>query len=197
MTKEFDILVEQPISLENQVEAAFVNVGWGSYETQFKGSEGKKAVKEKGEEKLLDWDDRKGRICWRNDGEYYVISFVDGETNCRKFQVFNREGQLHSSIEKNVTVLDAPICWKYSKSLIASSIYRLNKHEIIFFERNGLAHGGFTLPFQLHEMKVNGIYWNLDSTILCVWSERIQENSSQFESVGKSYIHLLEMIAQI
>jgi hypothetical protein len=122
MTKEFDILVEQPISLENQVEAAFVNVGYGSYETQFKGSESEKAVKEKGEEKLLDWDDRKGRICWRIDGEYYVISLIDTLTYSRKF------------------------------------------------------HGGFTLPFQLNEMKVSGIYWNLDSTILCVLSEKIHEN---------------------
>ena len=47
MTKEFDILVEQPISLENAVESEFVNVGWGSFETQFKGSDGKKFVKEK------------------------------------------------------------------------------------------------------------------------------------------------------
>ena len=47
MTKEFDILAEQTISTENQVESTFVNVGWGSYETQFKGSDGKKAVKEK------------------------------------------------------------------------------------------------------------------------------------------------------
>ena len=47
MTKEFDILIEQPISLENAVESEFVNVGWGSFETQFKGSDGKKFVKEK------------------------------------------------------------------------------------------------------------------------------------------------------
>ena len=47
MTKEFDILAEQMISVENEVESAFVNVGWGSYETQFKGSAGKKALKEK------------------------------------------------------------------------------------------------------------------------------------------------------
>ena len=185
MTKEFDIIVEQPISVENQVEAEFVNVGWGSYETQFKGSEGKKAVKEKVEEKLLDWDDRKGRISWRSDGEYYVLSFINSDTNSRKFQVFNREGLLHSAIEKNVSVLDSVISWKYSKSLIASSIYRLNKHEIIFFERNGLAHGGFTLPFALNQMKVMGIYWNLDSSVLCVWSEKVGSESSQYESVGK------------
>ncbi len=88
MTKQFDIIVEQPISVENQVE-------------------------EKVEEKLLDWDDRKGRISWRSDGEYYVLSFINSDTNSRKFQVFNREGLLHSTIEKNVSVLDSVISWKY------------------------------------------------------------------------------------
>jgi hypothetical protein len=47
MTKDFDIVSEKKLSIENQVEASFVNVGWGSYETQFKGSAGKNAVKEK------------------------------------------------------------------------------------------------------------------------------------------------------
>jgi hypothetical protein len=46
MTKEFDIVIEQKISTENLVESEFVNVGWGSFETQFKGSAGKKATKE-------------------------------------------------------------------------------------------------------------------------------------------------------
>jgi hypothetical protein len=47
MTKDFEIIMEQKISTENSSESHFVNVGWGSFETQFKGSEGKKAVKEK------------------------------------------------------------------------------------------------------------------------------------------------------
>ncbi len=85
-----------------------------------------------------------------------------------------------------MAVLDAPISWKNSKSLIASSIYRLNRHEIIFFERNGLAHGGFTLPFALNTMKVNGIYWNLDSSILCIWSEKITDDAPN-QSVGINY----------
>lgn len=45
MTKDFDIVSEQKISTSNVVESIFVNVGWGSYDTQFKGSEGKHAVK--------------------------------------------------------------------------------------------------------------------------------------------------------
>ena len=47
MTKDFDILNEQLISVRNKVELEYVNVGWGSFETQFKGSAGKNYVKEK------------------------------------------------------------------------------------------------------------------------------------------------------
>ena len=47
MTKEFDILLEQKISIDNCVESAFVNVGWGNEETQFKGSAGKTEIKDK------------------------------------------------------------------------------------------------------------------------------------------------------
>jgi hypothetical protein len=47
MTKDFDIVIEQKISTENKAESEFVNVGWGSFETQFKGSEGKRATREK------------------------------------------------------------------------------------------------------------------------------------------------------
>ncbi len=179
MTKDFDILAEQPISIQNKVELEYVNVGWGSFETQFKGSDGKKLQREKGQEKCLEWDLRKGSICWRSDGEYFVVSFVESTAHSRKFQVFTRESVLHSTIESDVSVLDAPIAWKYSKSLIAASIYRLNKHEIIFFERNGLAHGSVQLPFPVSQMKVKGIYWNLDSSILCVWSERVNLSSEE------------------
>jgi elongator complex protein 1 len=101
--------------------------------------------------------------------------------------VFTREGVVHSTIENNVNVLDSPISWKHSKSLISASIYRFNKHEIIFFEKNGLAHGSFQLPFAFNQMRVKGIYWNLDSTILCVWSDLVDESASadaEYKSVG-------------
>lgn len=135
---------------------------------------------------MLAWDDRAARICWRYDGEYFVVHFVYEATNSRKFQVFNREGAVHSNIETNVNVLDAPIAWKCAKSsLITASIQRFNKHEIIFFERNGLAHGGFVLPFAHGKMKVKSLGWNLDSSILFVWSETVVDGSdSEPQSLG-------------
>jgi len=38
--------------------------------------------------------------------------------------------------------------------LIASSQRRPHKHDVVFFERNGLQHGSFTLPFAQDEVKV-------------------------------------------
>lgn len=146
----------------------------------------------KGEEKLLDWDQKKGSISWRSDGEYFAVSFIDTDTQSRKFQVFNRESALHSTIENDINVLDSQISWKFSKSLIASSIYRFNKHEIIFFERNGLAHGGFQLPFSNNTMKVKDICWNLDSSILYVWSEKIDCESNKYDFV-QSVVQLWTM----
>ena len=34
-------------------------------------------------------------------------------------------------------------------------------------------------------MKVNGIFWNLDSTVLCIWSEPINDLNKNLSSVGK------------
>lgn len=143
---------------------------------------------------MLSWDDKQARICWRPDGEYFAVHFIDSQTNSRKFQVFNREGLLHSTIEKNVNILETAIDWKYSKSLITASIHRFNKHEIIFFERNGLAHGGFKLPFLINQMKINGIYWNLDSSILCIWAELANSSSdSEFKSIGKKNLNFKQI----
>ena len=49
-----------------------------------------------------------------------------------------------------------------SGSLIASSQRKPHRHEIIFFERNGLRHGEFILPFNKMEVQVS-----LFSDIIC------------------------------
>ena len=58
-----------------------------------------------------------------------------------------------------------------SGSLLATSQRRPNKHDIAFFEKNGLRHGEFTLPFGVKDVKVCEVLWNLDSTVLAVWAE--------------------------
>ncbi len=45
MSKDFNLVAEQPLGNEEFGEAKFINVGWGKKETQFHGSEGKEAAK--------------------------------------------------------------------------------------------------------------------------------------------------------
>ena len=62
-----------------------------------------------------------------------------------------------------------------SGSLMATSQRRPNKHDIAFFEKNGLRHGEFTLPFGVKDVKVCEVMWNLDSTVLAVWAEDLAD----------------------
>ena len=58
---------------------------------------------------------------------------------------------------------------------MATSQRRPNKHDIAFFEKNGLRHGEFTLPFGVKDVKVCEVMWNLDSTVLAVWAEDLAD----------------------
>ena len=89
------------------------------------------------------------------------------------------------STSDNSASLEDSIVWRNSKSLITSSTHKANKHEIVFYERNGLSHGSFSLPFSPKEFKVNEILWNYDSTVLCVWLERISTLNNEIQSIGK------------
>ena len=59
-----------------------ITVGWGKKETQFHGSEGKEAAKRLADnvKPALAWDDRKVRISWRGDGEYFVVSSINSQS---------------------------------------------------------------------------------------------------------------------
>lgn len=193
MSKDFNLICEKSLINQEFGEAEFINVGWGKVETQFHGSEGKQAAQIKKERKFnevhFEWDDRKPKIDWRTDAEYFVISIIDNQTNARKFQIFTREGVLHSTSEYTVS-MEPVISWKNSKALLATATHRANKHEIVFFEPNGLAHGGFTLPFAMKEFKINGLFWNNDSSVLCIWSDKLDSKTGDYQSLRESKTNL-------
>ena len=54
-----------------------------------------------------------------------------------------------------VSFLEIDFVFRPSGSLIASSQRKPHRHEIVFFERNGLRHGEFILPFDKMEVKVS------------------------------------------
>nr|XP_022331417.1 putative elongator complex protein 1 [Crassostrea virginica]XP_022331418.1 putative elongator complex protein 1 [Crassostrea virginica] len=192
MTREFDPVTEKPLHPDNFGAEEFVNVGWGKKETQFHGSIGKEAAKQKSEvvQAALPWDDQQPRISWRGDGQCFVVSSICPNTGARKLRVWNRECE-HQSTSENVDGVEQALGWKPSGSLIASTQRRPNKHDVVFFERNGLRHGEFSLPFGVKDVKVRELLWNTDSSVLALWCEDlIQEGTN---TTPKSYIQLWSM----
>ncbi|KAI5100646.1 elongator complex protein 1 [Silurus meridionalis] len=168
MTKDFEPVTEVAIQQDEFGEGKFITVGWGKKETQFHGSEGKQAAQKKAAEVQLavPWDDRMPRITWRGDGQLFAV----GAVCARKVRVWNRECVLQATSEV-VNGLEEALCWKPSGSLIACTQRHLNKHSVVFMEKNGLLHGDFTLPFAKDQVKVKELLWNSDSTVLAVWLE--------------------------
>ncbi|XP_017659129.1 elongator complex protein 1 isoform X2 [Nannospalax galili] len=187
MTRDFEPIMEQQIHQDDFGEGKFITVGWGKKETQFHGSEGRQAAFQMPmHESALPWDDHKSQITWRGDGQFFAVSVVCPETGARKIRVWNREFALQSTSEP-VAGLGPSLAWKPSGSLIASTQDKPNQQDVVFFEKNGLLHGQFTLPFLKDEVKVNDLLWNADSSVLAVWLEELQREDS---STLKSYVQL-------
>ncbi|XP_051785859.1 elongator complex protein 1 [Erpetoichthys calabaricus] len=188
MTKDFEPITEVKIHQDEFGEGEFITVGWGKKETQFHGSEGKQAAQKKkvAVQPALQWDDQRVRTTWRGDGQFFALSAICPETGARKVRVWNRECVLQSTSEQ-VNGLEQPLSWKPSGSLIASAQRKPNKYDVVFFEKNGLLHGEFTLPFQKDEVKVKELLWNSDSTVLAVWLEDLCVDGT---SKGNVYVQL-------
>ncbi|XP_049641142.1 elongator complex protein 1 [Suncus etruscus] len=187
MTKDFEPIMEQQINQNDFGESKFVTLGWGKKETQFHGSEGRQAAFQlQMHESALPWDDHSPKVTWRGDGQYFAVSVICPETGARKVRVWNREFVLQSTSEP-VAGLGPALAWKPSGSLIASTQDKPNQQNVVFFEKNGLLHGQFTLPFNKDEVKVNDLLWNADSTVLAVWLEDLQREEG---SPLKTYVQL-------
>lgn len=172
MTAEFDTITEFDLHVEDQGEGVQHSVGWGSKETQFHGKAGKEAAQQKVDTSKFttsEHDDMMPRISWRGDGVFFTISDVDPSRNARVIRVYNREGTLQNTSEP-VDKLEHTLSWRPSGNLIVSSQQLPHRHDIVFFERNGLRHGEFTLN-PAPEQKVLEVSWNADSTILAIWLE--------------------------
>ncbi|XP_078577191.1 elongator complex protein 1-like isoform X2 [Branchiostoma floridae x Branchiostoma japonicum] len=172
MTSDFNPISETSIHQEEFGEAEFITAGWGKKETQFHGSEGKQAAFQQKESvsPALPWDDRRPRVSWCRDA--FVVSSVSPVDGARRLRVWNRDCVLQATSE-NVSMLEQALSWKPSGSLIASTQRKPHRHEVVFFEKNGLRHGGFVLPFGKDEIKVLELLWNSDSTVLVVWLEEL------------------------
>lgn len=182
MTREFENVAEITFSQADLQASQHVSVGWGKRETQFQGKRAKAmrdpTVPEKVDEgKLSTNDDASTTISWRGDGAYVAVNTVD-EGLRRVIRVYSREGTL-DSVSEPVDGLEGALSWRPYGNLIAG-IQRLDDRiDVVFFERNGLRHGQFTLRLTEEERQSWAsqiqLSWNIDSTVLAVrFKDRVQ-----------------------
>ncbi|KAJ3095479.1 hypothetical protein HDU97_006901 [Phlyctochytrium planicorne] len=194
MTKDFELIAENPIQTDRFGEEEMHALGWGKKETQFHGSAGKAAAQapsiaqDPKSIKASEDDDGVSRISWRGDGVLFAVSTVDVLENSEKrtVRIYNRECVLQSTSEL-VPQLEHVLSWRPSGNLVASSQRLPNRHDVVFFEKNGLRHGEFTLREPL-TTKVVELSFNADSTILAIWLERVEESDR-----SKSVVQLWTM----
>jgi elongator complex protein 1 len=182
MTREFENVAEIAFTPEDLKLSRHVSVGWGKKETQFQGKRAKAlrdpTMPEKVDEgKLSSYDDARTTISWRGDGAFVAVNRV--ETGIRRvIRVYSREGTL-DSVSEPVDGLEGAVSWRPAGNLIAG-IQRLDDRiDVVFFERNGLRHGQFTLRLSEEDRATwaSSIHldWNIDSTVLAVrFRDRVQ-----------------------
>ncbi|KAK0495026.1 pol II transcription elongation factor [Armillaria luteobubalina] len=218
MTSTFDVLSETSLHPSDFGEDAPINVGWGSKQTQFHGSAGKSAAQAPTNVILgisLD-DDMLPRISWRGDGAFFCVSSLSsGETRHRVLRVYDRQAVLETTSEP-VAGLEHSLSWRPSGNLIAATqrfgfegggIGKAGRHDVVFFERNGLRHGEFGIrvgdlnidsPSKAEELrwgyKVRELRWSLDSNVLALWIMRKERDVVQLWTIGNYHWYLKQEI---
>lgn len=169
MDRMFNVFLEKRINPTEMEAPTMANVGWGKKETQFHGSAGKDAakVKQRSSNLLSDQDLRQPSVTWRSDAAYYALNIVDALSDSRVLLVFDSTGQLNSKSEP-MQYLEGCLTWKPLGGLIASTQRTPEGIDVVFFEKNGLSHGRFSLRGELCDTVVANLEWNIDGSMLLV-----------------------------
>ena len=182
MTRDLQPVTEVTLTAEDLKASKHVSVGWGKKETQFQGKRAK-ALRDPTMPESVDQGKRSphdtGRtsISWRGDGAFLAVNRLVPD-NRRAIRIFTREGTIDSASEP-VDGLESALSWRPAGNLL-SSVQRLaDRLDVVFFERNGLRHGEFSLRLSRDEMDTwasdVSLSWNIDSTVLAVsFCDRVQ-----------------------
>lgn len=105
----------------------------------------------------------------------------------RRFKVFDREGHLQYTSEKQPG-LEANLSWRPSGNVIATTQRLPDQYVVSFFEKNGLKHGGFSIPVK-PTAYVEDIAWSSDSEILTLLCGSIETNTHELLLFTTSNYH--------
>ena len=182
MTREFESVVESKLSKDDLAASKHVSVGWGKKETQFQGKRARALQDptmptklETG--KLSDYDDKRTTISWRGDGAFLVVNRIVSGSR-RVIRVLTRDGIL-DGVSEPVDGLESALGWRPAGNLVAGVQRLTTDLNVIFFERNGLRHGEFSLRLSKSDTVTwassASMAWSLDSTVLAVsFCDRVQ-----------------------
>ena len=217
---QFDVLNEMPLRTKEFGEDQNVNVGWGSKSTQFHGKVGKQAATQPGGPSLvttetqykgLHDDDKQPRITWRPDSAYFSVStldILDDDIPARVLRMYSRASATLQATSEFTPGLSQAFSWKASPGAPSiSAVQRFGnlpgsaegdpRLDIVFFERNGLRHGEFTLKGlaskSLEEGKnvsVRELCWSCDGVVIAVLVEIDGEEVVQLYSSGNWHWYL-------
>lgn len=196
MGSTFDPVAEVNMTEEDLKASKHVSVGWGKKETQFQGR-GAKALRDPTIPEKVDSgvpspnEDGATMISWRGDGAYVAINAVV-EGSRRGIRVYSREGELDSASEP-VDGLESTLSWRPAGNLMAGIQRMEDRIDVVFFERNGLRHGQFTLrspeSSAISQSRIR-LEWNVDSTVLAV----ILDDLIQLWTMGNYHWYLKQEI---
>ena len=182
MTRYLEPLTDVTLTAEDLTASKHVSVGWGKKETQFQGKRAK-ALRDPtmpesvDEGKLSPFDDARTSVSWRGDGAFLAVNRVVSK-NRRVIRIFTRDGTL-DSVSEPVNGLESALSWRPAGNLLAGVQRLPDRLHVVFFERNGLRHGEFSLRLSKDEMDTwasnVSLLWNIDSTVLAVsFRDRVQ-----------------------
>ena len=200
MTRDFENTADAIFTTDDLKLSKHVSVGWGKAETQFKGK-GVKALRDPtmpetvDEGVLSDYDIKNATISWRGDGAYVAVNSIVSNKR-RMIRVFSRDASL-DSVTEPVDGLTGALSWRPSGNLIASVQRFVDRIDVVFFERNGLRHGHFSLRLPTANLgdwaSHISLTWNLDSSVLAVcFLDRVQ-----LWTMGNYHYYLKQEIFQI
>jgi elongator complex protein 1 len=182
MTRFFEPVTDVTLTAKDLKASKHVSVGWGKKETQFQGKRAKAlrdpTIPERVDEgKLSPFDNGRTSVSWRGDGAFLAVNRVVPNSR-RVIRIFTREGALYSASEP-VDGLESALSWRPAGNLLAGVQRLADRLDVVFFERNGLRHGEFSLRLSKGEMESwasdTSLAWNVDSTVLAVsFRDRIQ-----------------------
>ena len=182
MTRYFEPVTDSKLTVKDLEASKHVSVGWGKKETQFQGKRAKAlrdpTVPERVDEGTVSpFDNGRTHISWRGDGAFLAINRLV-PTGRRVIRILNREGIIDSASEP-VDGLESALSWRPAGNLLAGVQRLEDRLDVVFFERNGLRHGEFSLRLSREEMETwasdVSLSWNVDSTVLAVsFRDRVQ-----------------------